>query len=284
MLPEACKDPLIGMYYLATLPLRRRRAALLASESRAPIMSLFYHRVADDHPNGWTIPLARFKAQINWLRDRYDLISLADVQQRMGSSGNRTAAVSITFDDGYADNCREAIPWLIAEKIPFTYFVSTSHVLEGRPFEHDLQRGCPLAPNTPDQLRRMADAGVELGSHTREHTDLGQVADVERLHSEIVGSKRDLEAIVGRAVRYFAFPFGLHPNLTQAAFGTAFRAGYWGVCSAYGGYNLPGDDPFHIHRIHGDPSWSRFCNWITADPRKFRRIPRFNAGEYRLNF
>jgi peptidoglycan/xylan/chitin deacetylase (PgdA/CDA1 family) len=107
------------------------------------------------------------------------------------------------------------------------------------------------------------------------------VTSQDILDSEIIGSKRDLEAITGRTVRYFAFPFGLHANLSQAAFQTAFRAGYWGVCSAYGGYNLPGDDPFHIHRIHGDPSWARFCNWMTADPRKFRRIPRFDAGDFR---
>jgi peptidoglycan/xylan/chitin deacetylase (PgdA/CDA1 family) len=284
MLLDVCKQPLIEMYYLATLPLRRRRDWVLANQARAPVMSLYYHRVADDFPNGWTISSDRFKAQVEWLRDRYDLVSLVEAQQRMGSHGNRTAAVSITFDDGYADNCREAIPWLLAEKIPFTYFVSTVHVLEGRPFQHDVDRGCPLAPNTPEQIRELAAAGVEIGSHTREHADLGTVTDAERLHSEIVGSKRDLEQITGRAVRYFAFPFGLHANLSQAAFGAAFRAGYWGVCSAYGGYNLPGDDPFHIHRIHGDPSWSRFRNWITADPRKFRRIPRFDPGAYRLSF
>jgi peptidoglycan/xylan/chitin deacetylase (PgdA/CDA1 family) len=245
---------------------------------------LFYHRVADERPNDWTIGTDRFKAQIIWLRERFEIVPLTTVQQRMGSAANHSPAVSITFDDGYADNCREAIPWLIAEKIPFTYFVATSHVLEQRPFTHDVKSGSALAINTPEQLQQMAAAGVEIGAHTRGHGDLGSITDESLLHDEIVGSKQDIEAIIKGKVRYFAFPYGLRPNLSEAAFRVAFTAGYWGVCSAYGDYNLPGDDPFHIHRIHGDPSWSRFCNAMTVDPRKFRRVPRFDAGRYRLSF
>lgn len=281
MLADACKEPLIGMYYLATLPLRRRRAAQLAAAGQAPIMALFYHRVADEHPNDWTISTARFKEEIIWLRERFEIITMVEAQQRMGSTANRTPAVCITFDDGYSDNCREAIPWLLDENIPLTYFVTTGNILEGRPFVHDVRQGRPLEPNSPEQIRVMAEAGVELGAHTRNHVDLGTVRSQALLDSEIIGSKHDLEKITGRLVRYFAFPFGQHANLSQAAFATAHRAGYWGVCSAYGGYNLPGNDPFHIHRIHGDPSWARFCNWMTADPRKFGRIPLFDAGNFR---
>jgi peptidoglycan/xylan/chitin deacetylase (PgdA/CDA1 family) len=157
-------------------------------------------------------------------------------------------------------------------------------VLQRRPFEHDLKRDCPLEPNTLDQLRAMAAAGVELGAHTRRHADLGAILDERQLHDEIAGSKRDLEDIIDRAVRYFAFPYGMRNNLSQAGFRTAFQAGFWGVCSAYGGYNLPGDDPFHIHRIHADPRWSRFCNWMTADPNLRRRIEPFDPGDYRAEF
>ncbi len=280
---SALKDPLIGMYYLASLPLRRRLAAQRAEAGCAPVTALFYHRVADEHPNDWTISTERFIAQMTWLRERFEIISLPEAQQRM-SGANRAPAVCVTFDDGYADNCRVAVPWLIDHGVPFTYFVATRHVLEGQPFEHDLRMGRPLAPNTPEQLREMAAAGVELGAHTRNHVNLGVVDDEQQLGDEIVGSKRDLEGMIDRAVRYFAFPYGLRANLSEAAFRVAFAAGYWGVCSAYGDYNLPGDDPFHIHRIHGDPSWARFCNSLTADLRKFRRIERFKANNYRLTF
>jgi peptidoglycan/xylan/chitin deacetylase (PgdA/CDA1 family) len=281
MLTDFYREPLIGMYYLASLPKRRWDAARHAAAGRAPVISLFYHRVADVHPNDWTISVDRFKAQIDWLRERFDITSLAEAQSRIGSQHNGSAAVCITFDDGYAENCDVAIPWLVEEEVPFTYFVSTDHILLGRPFEHDLALDCPLAPNTPDQIRAMAAAGVELGAHTRRHVDLGAIADETQLRDEIVGSKRDLESITGHTVRYFAFPYGMRRNLSPTAFRVAFQAGYWGVCSAYGGYNRPGDDPFHIHRIHADPRWSRFCNWMTADPNVRRRVERFDPGDYR---
>jgi len=247
-------------------------------------MVLFYHRVAELEPNDWTIDVARFQEQIDWVRETYDFVTLAEAQRRIACQHNEKPVVSLTFDDGYADNCRTAVPWLLKEKIPFTYFVATDHVLRGEPFPHDVEAGAPLNPNTPDQIREMAEAGVEIGAHTRTHLDLGPIDDDDQLHDEIVGSKRDLEQITGKPVHYFAFPFGLRANLSQQAFRTAFRAGYWGVCSAYGGYNLPGADSFHLQRIHGDPSWSRFRNWLTVDPRKIDAPPQFEPGDYRLCF
>ena len=93
-------DPLLGMYYLASLPLRRHQAARRIAEGHVPITVLFYHRVANEHPNDWTISTPRFKAQINWLRERFEIITLTETQQRMASPTNCTPAVCITFDDG----------------------------------------------------------------------------------------------------------------------------------------------------------------------------------------
>ena len=211
-------------------------------------------------------------------------MTLEEAQHRIGSEENDRPTACITFDDGYADNCTAAIPWLLENQIPFTYFVASNHVQSGEPFAHDLAHGQSLTPNTVDQLREMAAAGVEIGAHTRTHADLGSITDEQQLYDEIVGSKRDLEAMIDRPVRYFAFPFGLPENLSTDAFRIAFEAGMWGVCSAYGGYNLPGDDPFHLQRIHGDPEWARFRNWLTVDPRKLQRERQFRPGDYRDRF
>ncbi|MBX3424767.1 MAG: polysaccharide deacetylase family protein [Pirellulales bacterium] len=284
MLPQACRDSLLGMYYLASLPMRRQAGARRAAEGLEPVIALFYHRVADEHPTDWTISVERFQKQIRWIRERYEIVSLVDAQQRIARGHSSEPVVCITFDDGYADNMQAAIPWLIDQQVPFAYFVATEHVLTGKPFEHDKNVGLKLAPNTPQEIQELARAGVEIGAHTRSHADLGAIADESRLYDEIVGSKHDLELLIERPVRYFAFPFGLRENLSEAAFRIAFHAGFWGVCSAYGGYNLPGDDPFHLQRIHGDPSWSQFCNWLTVDPRKLRGVQRYRAGDYRIGF
>jgi peptidoglycan/xylan/chitin deacetylase (PgdA/CDA1 family) len=154
-------------------------------------------------------------------------------------------------------------------------------VLGGESFPHDVAAGQPLKVNTLAHLRELASDGIEIGAHTRSHANLGADLTHEEMVDEIVGSKHALEAAIGRDVRYFAFPYGKHENLSSAAFRTALEAGFDGVCSAYGGYNFPGDDAFHLRRIHADCEFIRFKNWLTIDPRKVRMQRDFDPGDYR---
>ena len=205
-----CSQIALGAYYYATLPERRRRNALRAKSGDSPIMILFYHRIANDSPNDWTISEAGFARHIHWLKSNFDLLSLDAAQQRIREGSNTRPAVAITFDDGYADNCRFGLPLLIQERIPVTYFVTSHHVMTGTPFPHDVAAGAPLCPNTIDQLKSLVDAGVEIGAHTRTHADLGAERDPTLLYDEVVGCREDLESQLGCGIRYFAFPYGLH--------------------------------------------------------------------------
>ncbi len=262
---------LLDIYYRASCPYRWWWHHRAAAARREPVVVLFYHRIADDRANPWTTSNCSFARQIDWLARRFQLVSLEEAQRRI-RAGNERPCASITFDDGYAENCRAAIPLLIRRKIPCTYFVTLRNVLDGEPFPHDVDRGDRFHPNDLDQLRAMADAGIEIGAHTRTHPDLAQVTGEARLHDEVVASGRELEALVGRRVRYFAFPFGQYANLTSRAFQVAREARYEAVCSAYGGYNYPGDDPFHLQRIHVDEGMTRLRNRATVDPRKVRTL------------
>ena len=78
----------------------------MAAAGQAPISVLIFHRIADDRANYWTTPTQTFVQAIRWLKPRFDLISLAEAQRRIRAGANHRAAVSITFDDGYAENCR----------------------------------------------------------------------------------------------------------------------------------------------------------------------------------
>lgn len=272
------KRSAVRCYYYASLPYRWWASANRTSAGRAPVMVLFYHRVAAGQPNAWTTTPRAFAGQIAWLRRHFDLVSLGTAQDRIRSQCNPRPCVSVTFDDGYAENCRLALPLLIAQRIPCTYFVATRHVLQGSPFPHDVAAGRPLAPNTIDQIRRLADAGVEIGAHTRTHADLGAIGDRQRLVDEMAGGKAELETELDREIRYFAFPYGQPCNLSVEAFQVARAAGFHGVCSAYGGYNFPGADPFHLRRIHADADSILLKNWLTVDPRKRRLVNRLERG------
>lgn len=273
------KSWLLTPYYCATYPVRAVRNRRAAAQGRAPLMVLYYHRIADDSANSWTLSNAEFENQLDWLAKRFEFVSLREVQNRINSPGNNRPAISITFDDGYAENCEHALPLLIRRGIPCTYFVTVENALTGKCFPHDLAQGNKFRPNTVEQLRFLASSGIEIGSHTRTHADLGKIQDPDLLYDETVKASCDLEEALGRPVRYFAFPYGLHANLNRQAFRLAREMGWEGVCSAYGGYNFAGDDAFHLQRIGAEGPLSRLKNWVTVDPLKQLRVRRYEYGE-----
>lgn len=267
------KRALLTAYLHGSGPYRAWWNRRAAARLRAPVTVLFYHRVADDRPTPWTCSRALFEREMLWAKRHFDMVSLAEAQRRI-REGNPRPAVSITFDDGYADNNDFALPLLVREKIPCTYFVSSHFVRHGISFPHDAQRGLKLRPNTLDELRHWAAEGIEIGAHTRTHPDVAKLDDPGRLRDEVVGAGEELQQFLRRPIRYFAFPYGVPRTMTPRAFELAYEAGYDGVCSAYGAYNFPGDDAFHVQRIHGDDDFLRFRNWLTVDPRKLN-VPRY---------
>lgn len=264
---------LLWVYCRGSQPARRARLRRLEAERRAPILVLTYHRIADTRPNAWTCSNASFEAQVRWMARQGDIVSMAEAQRRI-REGNSRLAFCVTFDDGYAENLDRAYPFLFRERIPFTTFLTTHQVLSGEPFPHDVERGDSFRPLSVAEARDLARQGAEIGAHTRTHADLGSVTDPAVLRDEIVTAGRDLSEAVGAPVERFAFAFGWHRNLSVEGFRVAREAGYLAACSCYGGYNFPGDDPFHVQRFGGPDSLLRLQNFGTLDPRK-ERVERF---------
>ncbi len=270
------KEQLIDGYYAATWPWRARYRQVRTRVGLAPVMALFYHRVADHHPTDWTITNDGFRRHLDWLQANVEVVTLAEAQRRIALRYNPRPCVAITFDDGYGENCDQAIGELIQRNMPATYFVTLDNVLTGKPFPHDAKLGIDARPNTIEELREMAATGViEIGAHSRTHPDVGAIRETEKLQDEVIAATEELAALIDQPIRYFAFPFGQHANLNDAAINMLRGHGIHGFCSAYGGYNLPGDDPYHIQRIHGDPELSRLRNWLTIDPRKVNGVSRY---------
>ncbi len=100
----------------------------------------------------------------------------------------------ITFDDGHLNNYTTAFP--IMQKYGFTgvlYLVAN-------------YLGADQYMNA-DQIKEMAAAGWEVGSHSISHSDLTAL-EPERQRYEVVDSREILETKLGIPVLTFSYPFG----------------------------------------------------------------------------
>ena len=101
---------------------------------------------------------------------------------------------------------------------------------------------------TPEMIRTMAAQRFEIGAHTVSHPILTSLSDDAARH-EIEQGKRDLEAIIGTPVRYFAYPNGKvgkdfderHKDMVRAA-------GFVAAFSTEVGAAVRGRDLFQVPR------------------------------------
>ena len=98
------------------------------------LLILIYHRV---HPQ----PDPMFPGEVDAFTFRHAdgpvaavLQSVAAPRSRGGPKAGSTAArsVCVTFDDGYADNATEALPILVRNSVPATFFVAPGFLDGGR--------------------------------------------------------------------------------------------------------------------------------------------------------
>lgn len=107
----------------------------------------------------------------------------------------------------------------------------------------------PLAefePMSEQDLREVAEAGIEIGGHTWSHSFLPQLSPGQ-LRRELVEARDYLEQVTGRKVRTFAYPNGQPPDFPDALVADVQRAGYLGAAVGI----PPVDtalDPFRVGR------------------------------------
>jgi peptidoglycan/xylan/chitin deacetylase (PgdA/CDA1 family) len=134
-------------------------------------------------------------------------------------------AVAVTFDDGYRDLMEFALPVLQELRIPAAFFVVTGGI--GGTDAWNRIEGLPNEPiMTWDDLKRLRDAGMAIGSHSATHTPFDGLEDV-KLRQEISGSRLVLEKRLGMAVRHFAYPQGrFTPEAEKIVRSSGYDAGW----------------------------------------------------------
>ena len=82
--------------------------------------------------NPWEVDKRIFSWQMELLAKYFNVLSLDEALQRLENNTLPARSVCITFDDGYADNCENALPILLANNLKATFFIATDFLDGGR--------------------------------------------------------------------------------------------------------------------------------------------------------
>ena len=201
LMPNVRPDRIATLFFFH--PLRR----LLGRKSTG-IPILMYHSISNNaercrNPYFHTCTAPRvFREHLSLLaRNGYQTIGLAEAVRQLetGASAAQNEVV-LTFDDGYADFHAEAFPILAQFGFTATVFLPTAYIGDT---PREFSRTTCL---TWTQVRELAKAGVEFGSHTVTHPQLRDLPPGE-IRRELRDSKREMEDRLGDAVDSFSYPY-----------------------------------------------------------------------------
>lgn len=141
--------------------------------------------------------------------------------------------VLLTVDDGYVDDVRTILPQLQARHMVATFYIITARFHE------------PGFVNETE-VRRLDAAGMDVGAHTRTHVPLNAVPTAE-MKGQILGSRNDLQRVLGHPVQWFAYPYG---SYNAAVVAEVRKAGFVLAVTTQGGTRASAQAPLTIPRIH----------------------------------
>jgi peptidoglycan/xylan/chitin deacetylase (PgdA/CDA1 family) len=184
---------------------------------KVPIL-LYHHIAVSPIGSRYYVPPDKFESELKLLHDwGYTTITTSELVQAITRGASLPPRpMLITFDDGNEDNYSTAFP--LMQKYGFTGVLYIVVQYMGQPNYL-----------TVDQVKEMAAAGWEVGSHSETHRNLPTSQDA--LRYEIVQSRTDLEDRLDVPVLTFAYPFGAEDS---AAGDYAHFAGYIAAMGASG--------------------------------------------------
>lgn len=214
------KQDSVSKISTATLKKDTATAAEILLKKQVPV--LCYHHIRSLRPGesrrllGYIVPEKNFKDQMKMLSDSgYHTITPDEYYNYLVfGDALPSKPVMITFDD--TDEEQYTVGAAELEKYGFkgVYFIMTISI------------GRPRYMNS-EQLKDLAQKGHVIAAHTWDHHNVKQYKEAD-WDLQFLKPKQKLEALVGKPVTYFAYPFGLWneaaiPELKKRGYKAAFQ-------------------------------------------------------------
>jgi peptidoglycan/xylan/chitin deacetylase (PgdA/CDA1 family) len=157
----------------------------------------------------------------------------------------------LTFDDGYQSILTVALPLLHRFQYPAVVFVPTDFIGGRNTFDDGIEPEEAIC--NWSELMELEKNGISIQSHGATHRHFSKL-DLKEQKEELVRSKLQLEAKLGKPVEVFAYPYGDAGVNFQETRKTLIQTGYR-AAFLYGGVvnTLSVRDSYRLHRLAMGP-------------------------------
>jgi peptidoglycan/xylan/chitin deacetylase (PgdA/CDA1 family) len=151
--------------------------ALSPAGAHARLTVLIFHRVLEvpDPLLPGEPDSSRFRAQMQWLKSSFNVLSLPDAVDRLRAGSLPKRAAAVTFDDGYADNFTVALPILQEAEVPATFFIASGYLDGGRMWNDTMAEVIRRAQGPEIELQRFGLGRLPLGTIGERRSSLNQL-------------------------------------------------------------------------------------------------------------
>ncbi|MBN1630838.1 MAG: polysaccharide deacetylase family protein [Thermoleophilia bacterium] len=190
-------------------PLLRGGQPLILDSHAPSTWIVGYHLVEGATGLSIDMPKAVFLEHLRLLTETAEIVSLLELKRQLQARGPAPpkTQVVLTFDDAFLNFYEVIAPLLDDSGLPATLFVPPgfingdgNHPLYHARFRH-------MRPMTWEQVRECAYAGIEIGSHTYQHTNLVRLSR-DAVAVELSRSQQEIERYVGLRPTCVCYPEG----------------------------------------------------------------------------
>ena len=213
---------------------------------------LMYHGIARPLKSGLRtclcVPKWVFATQMWYLRFAgYTPINMAQLAACMrGDESFPDKPVVMTFDDGFENNYVNALPILRKYGFTATVYLVADRIGKTKNWSPDPRLKDPPIM-TIEQIKEMAECGIDFGAHTFTHPHLTQIPP-EQLVREVRDCKGYLEQLLGKPITTFCYPYG-KTSYSEEIRQLVIDSGYQAACTTRSGCNYPDSDAFALKRL-----------------------------------
>ena len=217
------------------------------------IRILVYHHIKKEN-------IQKFENQILMLKKEWNFITPDEFENHILEKKKLIGKnLLLTFDDGFKSNFFVAKEVLEKLSIKAIFFVPSDFVqIKFQDEAISFAKKNILDETTSDDLnnidnlslydlKQLIERGHKIGCHTKTHAHLGSINDEENLKIEIKESMENLEKLLNKKIKHFAFTYGNYKSMNFNSLKIAFL-NYNFIYSCLRGNNFYNDKDSIIKR------------------------------------